>query len=124
MQTTDIVVKVTPHYLAEQSDPDRQQYVFAYRVNIENKSQQSIQIISRHWVITDGAGKVQEVRGLGVVGQQPVIPPGQGFEYTSGCPLPTPVGTMEGSYHCVDEQGVPFELPIEQFVLSMPRTLH
>jgi|SRR5690625_1297699 len=124
MDTTKIVVKVTPQFVAEQSNPEKQQYVFAYRVNIENKSQQAIQIISRHWVITDGAGQVQEVRGLGVVGKQPLIPSGQGFEYTSGCPLTTPVGTMEGTYYCVGEDGVPFELPIERFVLSMPRTLH
>lgn len=124
MPATNIVVKVTPQYIEDQSDPDKQQYVFAYRVNIENKSNQSIQVISRHWIITDGEGHREEVRGLGVVGQQPLIPAGQGFEYTSGCPLSTPVGTMEKTYYCVDEQGVPFELPIERFVLSMPRTLH
>src|SRR5690625_7528036 len=101
MQTTDIVVKVTPHYLAEQSDPERQQSVFAYRVNIENKSQQSIQISSRQWGITDGAATGQEVRGLGAVGQQPGIPPGHGCEYTSGCPPPAPVGSIEGSSHFV-----------------------
>lgn len=124
MTVGNVVVKVTPQFVAEQSNPEEQQYIFAYRVNIENKSDQAIQVISRHWIITDGEGKVQEVRGLGVVGQQPLIPPGQGFEYTSGCPLTTPVGTMEGTYYCVDEQGVPFELPIERFVLSVPRTLH
>ncbi len=124
MTVGNVVVKVTPQFIAEQSSPEEQRYIFAYRVNIENKSTQAIQVISRHWIITDGDGQVQEVRGLGVVGQQPLIPPGQGFEYTSGCPLPTPVGTMEGTYYCVDEQGVPFELPIERFVLSVPRTLH
>lgn len=124
MTVGNVVVKVTPQFIAEQSSPEEQRYIFAYQVNIENKSTQAIQVISRHWIITDGDGQVQEVRGLGVVGQQPLIPPGQGFEYTSGCPLPTPVGTMEGTYYCVDEQGVPFELPIERFVLSVPRTLH
>jgi len=124
MEKPNVIVKVTPQYVAEQSDPEKNQYIFAYRVNIENKTKHAIQVISRHWVITDGAGKVEEVRGLGVVGQQPLIPPGQGFEYTSGCPLTTPVGTMEGTYYCVDEQGIPFDLPIERFVLSMPRTLH
>ncbi|HLS16854.1 MAG TPA: Co2+/Mg2+ efflux protein ApaG [Paenalcaligenes sp.] len=124
MTVGNVVVKVTPQFIAEQSNPEEQQYIFAYRVNIENKTEQAIQVISRHWIITDGDGDVEEVRGLGVVGQQPLIPPGQGFEYTSGCPLTTPVGTMEGTYYCVDEQGIPFELPIERFVLSVPRTLH
>jgi len=124
MTVGNVVVKVTPQFIAEQSNPEEQQYIFAYRVNIENKTEQAIQVISRHWIITDGDGDVEEVRELGVVGQQPLIPPGQGFEYTSGCPLTTPVGTMEGTYYCVDEQGIPFELPIERFVLSVPRTLH
>ena len=75
-------------------------------------------------VITDGNQRVQEVRGLGVVGQQPLLAPGETFEYTSGCPLPTPVGTMRGTYHCVGENGIPFEVPISEFVLAMPRTLH
>src|SRR5690625_364389 len=124
MEKPNVIVQVTPQYVAEQSDPEKNQYTLAYRVNIENKTKHAIPVSSRHWVITDGAGKVEEVRGLGVVGQQPLIPPGQGFEYTSGCPLTTPVGTMEGTYYCVDEQGIPFDLPIERFVLSMPRTLH
>jgi ApaG protein len=93
-------------------------------VRITNNGQYAAQLISRHWIITDGRQQTQEVRGLGVVGQQPLLAPGETFEYTSGCPLPTPVGTMRGTYHCVGENGVPFEVPIAEFVLAMPRTLH
>src|SRR3546814_8522514 len=84
--------------------------------------QHAAQVISRHWIITDGNQHVQEVRGLGVVGQQPLLKPGETFEYTSGCPLPTPVGSMRGSYLCVGETGVPFDVAIHEFVLAMPRT--
>src|SRR5690606_23663946 len=100
------------------------QYVFAYTVRITNTGSLPAQLISRHWIITDGAQRTEEVRGLGVVGQQPLLPPGESFEYTSGCPLSTPVGTMKGTYHCVGENGVPFEVEIPEFVLAMPRTLH
>jgi ApaG protein len=124
MKPYDIAVTVTPQYLPEQSEPDEQQFVFAYTVRITNNGQQAAQVISRHWIITDGKQHTQEVRGLGVVGQQPLLGPGESFEYTSGCPLPTPVGTMRGTYHCVGENGVPFEVPIQEFVLAMPRTLH
>ena len=124
MKPYDISVTVTPQYLPEQSEPESQQFVFAYTVRITNNGQQSAQLISRHWIITDGRQQTQEVRGLGVVGQQPLLAPGETFEYTSGCPLPTPVGTMRGTYHCVGENGVPFEVPIQEFVLAMPRTLH
>src|SRR5690606_36859121 len=108
-------VTVTPQYLPDQSEPNDQQFVFAYTVRITNNGQQAAQVISRHWIITDGRQRVQEVRGLGVVGQQPLLTPGESFEYTSGCPLPTPVGTMRGSYHCVGEIGVPFDVPIPEF---------
>ncbi|TEA77806.1 Co2+/Mg2+ efflux protein ApaG [Allopusillimonas ginsengisoli] len=124
MKPYDISVTVTPQYLQDQSEPDEQQFVFAYTVRITNKGQNAAQLISRHWIITDGRQNTQEVRGLGVVGQQPLLAPGETFEYTSGCPLPTPVGTMRGTYHCVGDNGVPFEVPIEEFVLAMPRTLH
>lgn len=124
MKPYDIVVSVTPRYLPEQSAPDEQHYVFAYTVRISNRGQQAAQVISRHWIITDGRQKTQEVRGLGVVGQQPLLGPGESFEYTSGCPLPTPVGTMRGFYHCVGENGVPFDVTIPEFTLAMPRTLH
>jgi ApaG protein len=124
MKPYDIAVTVIPQYLPEQSQPDEQQFVFAYTVRITNNGQHAAQVISRHWVITDGQQNTQEVRGLGVVGQQPLLGPGESFEYTSGCPLPTPVGTMRGAYHCVGDNGIPFEVPIQEFVLAMPRTLH
>ncbi|NGM85906.1 Co2+/Mg2+ efflux protein ApaG [Parapusillimonas sp. SGNA-6] len=124
MKPYDIAVTVTPQYLPEQSEPNEHQFVFAYTVRITNNGEFAAQIISRHWIITDGKQNTQEVRGLGVVGQQPLLAPGESFEYTSGCPLPTPVGTMRGTYHCVGENGVPFEVPIQEFVLAMPRTLH
>ncbi|NYT38104.1 Co2+/Mg2+ efflux protein ApaG [Allopusillimonas soli] len=124
MKPYDLSVTVTAQYLPEQSEPDAQQFVFAYTVRISNKGQHAAQVISRHWVITDGQQRTQEVRGLGVVGQQPLLAPGETFEYTSGCPLSTPVGTMRGSYHCVGDNGIPFEVPIDEFMLAMPRTLH
>nr|WP_202109370.1 Co2+/Mg2+ efflux protein ApaG [Bordetella sp. 15P40C-2] len=120
----DLTVTVTPQFVPEQSDPAEQQYVFAYTVRITNTGEHPAQVISRHWIITDGHQRVQEVRGLGVVGQQPLLAPGETFEYTSGCPLPTPVGTMRGTYHCVGENGIPFEVQIAEFMLAMPRTLH
>ncbi|NYT67269.1 Co2+/Mg2+ efflux protein ApaG [Pusillimonas noertemannii] len=124
MKPYDISVNVTPQYLPEQSEPNQEQFMFAYTVRITNNGEQAVQVISRHWVITDAEQKVQEVRGLGVVGQQPLLGPGETFEYTSGCPLSTPFGTMRGTYHCVGDNGIPFEVPIAEFVLAMPRTLH
>ncbi|MBU4612187.1 Co2+/Mg2+ efflux protein ApaG [Achromobacter sp. GG226] len=124
MKPYDMSVTVVPRYLPEQSDPARRQYVFAYTIRITNTGAHPAQLISRHWIITDGDERTEEVRGLGVVGQQPLLPPGESFEYTSGCPLSTPVGTMRGTYHCVGENGVPFEVDIPEFVLAMPRTLH
>lgn len=124
MKPYNIVVSVMPQYLPDQSEPAEQQFVFAYTVRITNQGKYAAQVISRHWIITDGDQKTEEVRGLGVVGQQPLLTPGETFEYTSGCPLSTPVGTMRGSYHCVGENGIPFEVEIAEFVLAMPRTLH
>jgi len=124
VKTYDLSVAVTPAFVPEQSDPERRRFVFAYTVRITNTGERPVQVISRHWVITDGEQRVQEVRGLGVVGRQPLLGPGDAFEYTSGCPLETPVGTMRGTYHCVGENGIPFEVPIAEFVLAMPRTLH
>lgn len=124
MKSDDVVVDVEPQYLAEQSQPDERRFVFAYTVRITNNGQQAVQVISRQWTITDGEQRVQEVGGLGVVGKQPLIAPGETFEYTSGCPLPTAVGTMRGIYHCVAENGIPFDVPISEFMLAAPRTLH
>lgn len=124
MKSDDIVVTVTPQFLPEQSEPDERQFLFAYTVRITNNGGQAVQVVSREWVITDAEQRVQEVGGLGVVGKQPVLGPGETFEYTSGCPLPTAVGTMRGTYHCVGENGVPFDVPIPEFILAAPRTLH
>ncbi|NLY65841.1 MAG: Co2+/Mg2+ efflux protein ApaG [Alcaligenaceae bacterium] len=124
MKSDNIEVEVIPQYLPEQSDPDKKQYFFIYTIRIRNNGLFAVQVISRHWIIQDGNEQVQEVRGLGVIGQQPLIAVGDVFEYTSGCPLSTPYGTMKGSYHCVGENGVPFDVDIPEFVLSVPRTLH
>lgn len=124
MKPYEITVQVQAQFLPEQSDPGQQQYFFAYTVRITNTGQHPAQIISRHWVITDSQNEHQDVRGLGVVGQQPLLAPGETFEYTSGCPLQTPVGSMRGTYLCVGEDGLPFDAVIPEFVLAMPRTLH
>ena len=120
----DITVAANAAYLAEQSDPSKNQYVFAYTITVTNTGAVAAQLVSRHWIITDGEHRVQEVRGLGVVGQQPLLKPGESFEYTSGTHLPTPVGTMRGSYQMVAEDGRTFDAPIPPFTLSVPRTLH
>ncbi len=120
----EISVAVETHYLADQSDPDEGRYVFAYNIDILNTGTIPAQLISRHWVITDAESHVQEVRGLGVVGHQPLLKPGEHFEYTSGCVLTTPVGTMRGSYQMVAEDGTQFEASIAEFTLAMPRVLH
>jgi ApaG protein len=119
-----INVDPTPFYLADQSDPLRDVYVFAYHIRITNRGAVPVQLISRHWIITDADGKVNEVRGEGVVGKQPKLAPGESFEYTSGSQFTTPVGTMHGSYHFVAEDGVAFDAPIPKFVLSANRVLH
>lgn len=124
MKPFDMSVVVQAQYLADQSDPANQAYVFAYTVRITNSGQRPAQIISRHWVIVDGHNVREDVRGLGLVGQQPLLAAGETFEYTSGCPLKTPVGSMRGTYLCVGEDGVPFDVAVPEFVLAMPRTLH
>ncbi|HYS14768.1 MAG TPA: Co2+/Mg2+ efflux protein ApaG [Burkholderiaceae bacterium] len=124
MRKYEFTVSTVPQYLADQSAPDEDQYVFAYTVTIRNTGEVAGQLISRHWIITDGDGQVQEVRGDGVVGEQPVLRPGQSYKYTSGCPLTTPVGSMKGSYQCVASDGTKFEATIPEFVLSMPSRLH
>lgn len=119
-----IAVTVETEFLPEQSDAEEARYLFAYRIRIANIGAVAAQLISRHWVIADAAGKVEEVRGLGVVGRQPLLQPGEHFDYSSGCPLPTPVGTMKGSYQMVAADGTRFDALIEEFVLAAPRTLH
>ena len=111
-------------HLAEQSDEADNRFVFSYTITLTNNGASTVQLLSRHWIITDGNNQVQEVRGQGVVGEQPVLKPGQSFGYTSGTVLSTPVGTMSGSYQMVAEDGTKFEATIPQFVLSVPRVLH
>jgi ApaG protein len=120
----DVAVSVQTQYLPEQSDESGGRYVFAYTITIRNAGSIAAQLISRHWIITDSQGLVQEVRGLGVVGAQPLLQPGESFEYTSGTSIATPVGTMRGTYQMLAADGSRFEAPIPEFTLSVPRVLH
>ncbi len=122
--TRGIRIVVKPQFVPEQSQPDRGHFFFAYHISIHNDGEVSAQLLSRHWVITDGEGRTEEVRGAGVVGQQPMLKPGEHFEYTSACPLTTPVGTMHGSFHMVPAAGEPFEAAIAPFRLAVPRILN
>ena len=124
MAAYQLKVDVKTQYLAEQSDPAKGNYVFTYTITIQNTGTVPSQLISRHWVITDANNQIQEVRGLGVVGHQPLLKPGEQFEYTSGTQMATPQGSMFGEYFCVAEDGHQFEAKIPEFVLSLPRTLH
>jgi len=120
----DFRIEVQTSYLPEQSKPDDSRYSFAYTVCITNRGNVAAQLISRHWLIQDHDGPMVEVKGLGVVGHQPLLKPGERFEYTSGSQLATPTGEMRGSYFFVAEDGERFDVEIPQFALSMPRTLH
>lgn len=120
----NINVNVETAYLPEQSDPESDRYVFSYTITIENTGEIASRLLSRHWIITDADGKVQEVEGEGVVGEQPYLRPGEGFRYTSGTILETPVGSMHGTYLMVTDSGVEFEAEIPPFTLSIPHTLH
>ena len=120
----EVTVETKALFLADQSDPAKNQYVFTYTITITNTGDVAAQLVSRHWIITDGDHKVQEVKGLGVVGQQPMLKPGESFEYTSGASIPTAVGTMQGSYQMLAADGNAFDAPIPLFTLSVPRTLH
>lgn len=119
-------VEVQPSYLPDQSDPAQGVFSFAYRITITNVGEVPAQLIARYWTITDAAGQVEEVKGLGVVGHQPLLEPGQSFQYTSGCRLRTPSGTMQGRYFCVADDGEPFDTPIPPFLLEdgSRRVLH
>jgi ApaG protein len=119
-----IEVDVATSYVDDQSKPDEQRYVFSYTITIRNEGQVPARLLTRHWVITDANGKVQEVRGEGVVGEQPYLLPGQGFRYSSGAILETPVGAMQGSYRMVADDGHEFEAPIAPFRLAKPGLLH
>ena len=120
----DITVTTRTTYVPGQSDTERGRYVFAYTITLKNTGTVTAQLISRHWIITDANNHVQEVRGLGVVGEQPKLAPEQSFEYTSGTAIATPVGTMRGTYQMVGDDGSEFEAPIPEFTLSIPRILH
>ena len=120
--TRDIQITVMPQYLADQSEPDEGRFVWAYTIEIANLGRRTVQLVARHWVITDAAGKVETVSGLGVVGEQPVLNPGETFRYTSGCPLSTSSGVMEGHYRMVDDRGGSFAAEIPAFSLDSPAT--
>ena len=124
MPSYELTVQVRTRYLAEQSEPEQSNFAFAYTITIRNTGDVPSQLISRHWVITDAEEQVQEVNGLGVVGHQPLLPPGESFEYTSWATIKTPVGTMRGEYFCVAEDGHRFEATIPEFALELPRMLH
>jgi ApaG protein len=120
----NIIVEATPHYIENQSSPDEQRFVFAYTVSISNAGSIAAKLLSRHWLITDANGKTQEVKGDGVVGEQPYLQPGDVFRYTSGAIIETPVGVMQGEYSMLADDGERFDAPIPKFTLSVPRVLH
>jgi ApaG protein len=122
--TRGVQVKVQSTFVPDRSEPHNNRWFFSYHVRIANLGDTVVQLISRHWIITDANGRVEEVKGPGVVGEQPVLKPGQAFEYTSFCPLGTPFGTMEGSYQMVTEDGDNFDATINQFSLSQPLTVN
>jgi ApaG protein len=118
--TRDIVVRVSVSYLPEQSEPDRGRWFWAYHIRIENEGRQAVQLLTRHWIITDGRGSRHSVEGEGVVGEQPMIAPGASYDYVSGCPLATPTGSMQGSYHMIGADGMEFDVAIPKFTLLAP----
>lgn len=122
--TRGVRVHVVSEYDAERSDASKNQWFFLYTIRISNEGTDTVQLLTRHWVITDAEGHVEEVRGPGVVGKQPILKPGESFEYTSGCPLTTPFGVMEGTYQMVAENGERFDAKIAPFTLSEPYTVH
>lgn len=118
--TRDIQITVMPQFVAERSEPEEGQFFWAYTIEITNLGRETVQLTARHWLITDGNGVTEEVQGPGVVGEQPVIPPGESFRYTSGCPLTTPSGIMVGTYRMLDAAGHPFTVDIPAFSLDSP----
>jgi ApaG protein len=122
--THGVRVQVESAYVPERSAPEQDYYFFAYRVRISNLGEETVQLLSRHWVITDGDSKVEEVRGPGVIGEQPILAPGQTHEYSSACPLRTQVGTMHGSYQMVSQSGARFDATIAPFTLALPNVLN
>jgi ApaG protein len=124
MKKYDVVVEPVVQYLADQSDEAADRFVFAYTITIRNTGSVAAKLLNRHWIITDARNHVQEVRGAGVVGEQPHLAPGESFQYTSGAAIATPVGTMRGSYQMIADDGTHFDAPIPEFTLSIPRVLH
>ena len=122
--TEGLRVEVSAQYSREHSNPTGNQWFFLYKIRISNESSETCQLLSRHWIIRNATGKVEEVRGAGVVGKQPVLGPGESFEYTSGCPLDTPFGSMEGTYLMVTENGTRFDAEIARFELREPGAIH
>jgi ApaG protein len=122
--TQGVRVRVESEYVPESSEPSKNQWFFLYRVTISNDSSEVVQLLTRHWIITDGTGRVEEVRGPGVVGKQPILNPGESFEYTSGTPLSTPFGVMQGTYQMITESGGRFDAVIAPFTLSEPYSVH
>ena len=122
--TEGVRVRVLSTYIAERSKPDENYYFFAYRVKILNEGETPVKLVSRHWEITDGSGRTEEVRGPGVVGEQPLLVKGQSFSYTSACPLSTPVGAMQGTYQMVSSDGHRFDAKIAPFTLAFPDAIH
>jgi len=119
-----IQIDVTTEYIKEQSEPERSRFVYAYTITITNQGDKRVQLLTRHWIITDSNAKVQEVHGDGVVGEQPILNPGEHFQYTSGCVLDTPLGFMQGSYEFITDERVSFKAPIAPFKLSVPGVVH
>lgn len=119
-----IRIEVRSAYVPQRSNPDKDAYFFAYRIRITNDGDEPAKLLRRHWIITDGTGHIEEVEGPGVVGEEPLLLPGEHFEYTSACPLPTPVGTMHGSYQFISASGTLFDAPIAPFTLAMPNMIH
>ena len=119
-ETRGIIVRVSVSFLPEQSDPGRGRWFWAYHIRIENGGAHTVQLLTRHWIITDGRGARHTVEGEGVVGEQPVIAPGASFDYVSGCPLSTPTGSMQGSYHMIGDDGAAFDVAIPKFALRAP----
>ena len=124
MSSYDINIEVTPAYIEEQSEPEFGNYVFSYTVTIVNNGDVPARLLTRHWIITDGDGAIQEVKGEGVVGEQPYLKPGEGFQYTSGTMMKTPVGSMTGTYQMLADDGYEFNARIPEFYLVVPKTMH
>lgn len=122
--TRGVRVQVRSQYVPERSNPARDEFFFAYRIRIANEGRETVQLLARHWTITDAHGRIEEVEGPGVVGEQPVLSPGESFEYTSACPLPTSFGSMQGTYRMVTEHGEQFEAEVAPFSLAQPHAIN